>query len=156
MRGLNHCEGLQRQYGYKLEQDLNHIQSERKSVTPDNLFAGSNKAAVLTLNTDPLRIFTDDKSEAFWYDKIKVLRWHSVSACRSSVPMRNHRFCVTVSTTFSWSWRHNDLFESAFYILISPFSQICPFLYLAKIRPPNGNTMPHKHTLASKPLHLHN
>lgn len=44
MKGLNYCEALQRQYGHKLEGDLNRIQSQRRSVTPNNLLASSAKA----------------------------------------------------------------------------------------------------------------
>lgn len=44
MRGLNYCEALQRQYGHKLGGDLNHIQSQRKSVPPNNLLASSAEA----------------------------------------------------------------------------------------------------------------
>lgn len=60
MRGLNHCEGLQRQYGHKLERDLNHIQSQHKSVTPNHLWASSAKATTLNLNNDTLKMFNDD------------------------------------------------------------------------------------------------
>lgn len=47
MRGLNYCDALQRQYGHKLEGDLNHIQSQHKSVTPNNLLARSATALEL-------------------------------------------------------------------------------------------------------------
>lgn len=53
MTGLSYCEALQRQYGHKLEEDFNHIQSQHKSVTPSRLLANR----VLNFNNDILKMF---------------------------------------------------------------------------------------------------
>lgn len=84
MRGLNHCEGLQGQYGHKLERDLNHIQSQHKSVTPNHLWASSAKATALNLNNDTLKMFNDDQYKASWYDQQNKIQRPPYCVCMGS------------------------------------------------------------------------
>lgn len=79
MRGLNYCEALQRQYGHKLEGDSNHIQSQHKSVTPNNLSASSAKSQrALNLNSDTLKRFKDKHLDMANKIKSKDLNMRSV------------------------------------------------------------------------------
>lgn len=69
MSVFSHCECLQRQWGHKLDRDLNRIQSLHMSVTSSSRWTDCAEPTALNRNNDRSKMFNNVAHEACWWDQ---------------------------------------------------------------------------------------